>query len=233
VRKDNSFIAMMFDSIAFRYDFLNHLLSFGTDRLWRKKAVRQLAGKYDRPDILDVATGTGDLSIAALKLNPAHITGIDISDKMLDIGRKKINKKRLSGLIEMKHGDSENIQFSDNSFDIAMVAFGVRNFSSPVDGLCEMHRVLKHGGTIMVLEFSKPVFFPFRLIYNFYFLRVLPLFGRFFSGDRRAYSYLPDSVMQFPDNEIFMEMLGKAGFNEIHQKKLTGGIATIYTGLKS
>lgn len=225
-------IASMFDSIAFRYDFLNHFLSFGVDRCWRKKAINIISGKYTRPEILDVATGTGDLAIAAMKLAPSHVKGIDISEKMLGAGREKIRKKGLSGVIELQHGDSGMINFSNETFDIVMVAFGVRNFSNPLDGLKEMHRVLKTGGVIMVLEFSRPSGFPFRQIFNLYFLSILPFIGRIFSGNRRAYSYLPESVMQFPDNDKFIELLHNAGFSELNQEKLTGGIATIYTGSK-
>ena len=225
-------VGEMFDTIAFRYDFLNHFLSFGIDRCWRRKAVRIISQSVKNPEILDVATGTGDLAIAAIKLNPEKITGIDISQKMLEIGREKIMKKGLSGKIELISGDSENIAFPDNSYDLAMVAFGVRNFSDPVKGLTEMNRVLRHGGVIMVLEFSKPASFPFRQIYNFYFLNILPLFGRFFSKNRKAYRYLPETVMKFPDNEEFIKMMRVAGFSGIKQKKLTGGVASIYTGIK-
>lgn len=225
-------VGEMFDTIAFRYDFLNHFLSFGIDRCWRRKAVRIISQSVKNPEILDVATGTGDLAIAAIKLNPEKITGIDISQKMLEIGRDKIMKKGLSGKIELISGDSENIAFPDNSYDVAMVAFGVRNFSDPVKGLTEMNRVLRHGGVIMVLEFSKPASFPFRQIYNFYFLNILPLFGRFFSKNRKAYRYLPETVMKFPDNEEFIKMMRVAGFSGIKQKKLTGGVASIYTGIK-
>jgi demethylmenaquinone methyltransferase/2-methoxy-6-polyprenyl-1,4-benzoquinol methylase len=226
-------VESMFDSIAWRYDFLNHFLSFGTDRLWRRKAVR-IIGKHIKPSfILDVATGTGDLAIAALKLNPSKITGIDISEKMLGIGREKIERKGLTGKIELMKGDSENILFPDNHFDAAMAAFGVRNFSNPLDGLKEMQRVIRPGGMIMILEFSKPAAFPFRQIYNFYFLNILPFFGRLFSKDKHAYSYLPESVMKFPDNERFLALLAEAGFTNNAQKKLSVGIASIYTGIKS
>lgn len=226
-------VTSMFNSIAFRYDFLNHFLSFGIDMTWRKKAVRIMSGKYKNPEILDVATGTADLAIAASKLAPKRITGIDISENMLAIGRKKILRKGLSELIHLYEGDSEKINFSDNTFDIVMVAFGVRNFSDTVKGLNEMHRVLKPGGMIMVLEFSKPEWFPFKQLYNFYFLRILPLAGRIISNHGRAYSYLPESVMQFPDNERFTELLMRSGFSGNNQKILTGGIASIYTGYKS
>ncbi len=225
-------VESMFDSIAWRYDFLNHFLSFSIDRLWRKRAVRIISETHRNPVILDVATGTGDLAIAALKLNPSKITGIDISKNMLEIGREKIQKKGLSSKIDLIQADSENIPFDENVFDVAMVAFGVRNFANPLKGLSEMRRVLKTGGMIMVLEFSKPSGFPFRPVYNFYFKNILPFFGKLFSKDKAAYEYLPDSVMKFPDNEAFLNLLSQAGFSETKQIKLTGGVASIYTGFK-
>lgn len=225
-------VESMFDSIAWRYDFLNHFLSLNIDRLWRKRAIRIISKTHRNPVILDVATGTGDLAIAALKLNPPKITGIDISKNMLEIGRDKIQKKGLSSKIELIQADSENIPFDENVFDVAMVAFGVRNFANPLKGLSEMRRVLKTGGMIMVLEFSKPSGFPFRNIYHFYFRNILPFFGKLFSKDKGAYQYLPDSVMQFPDNENFLSLLKEAGFSETHQVKLTGGVASIYTAIK-
>ncbi len=221
----------MFDSIAFRYDFLNHFLSFGIDRSWRKKAIREISLLNPHPSkILDVATGTGDLAIAALKLSPDHITGIDISGKMLEMGREKLRKKSLQERIEMLQCDSQKIFFPDRSFDVTMVAFGVRNFSDPLKGLSEMARVLIPGGVIMVLEFSRPSHTPFKQLYNFYFLKILPLIGKIISKSDYAYRYLPESVLQFPDNEQFITLLGKAGFTEVRQKRLTGGVASIYTG---
>jgi demethylmenaquinone methyltransferase/2-methoxy-6-polyprenyl-1,4-benzoquinol methylase len=208
-------------------------MSFGIDRLWRKKAIKIISRTHRNPDILDVATGTGDLAIAAMEIDPVHVTGIDISEKMLEIGIEKIRKKELSDRIELLRGDSEKIPFPDERFDVVMVAFGVRNFSDPLMGLSEMNRVLRHGGLIMVLEFSKPAKFPFRQIYSFYFLNILPVIGRVFSKNKKAYRYLPESVMQFPDNEQFIELLIKAGFSSAIQKKLTFGVASIYTALKS
>jgi demethylmenaquinone methyltransferase / 2-methoxy-6-polyprenyl-1,4-benzoquinol methylase len=225
-------VEVMFDSIAWRYDFLNHLLSFNIDRYWRRKAIKIISEKYNFPSVLDVATGTGDLAIAAVKLNPERITGIDISEKMLEKGREKIRRKGFAGKIDLISGDSENIPFNDNVFDVAMVAFGVRNFADPVKGLSEMNRVIREGGMIMVLEFSKPSHFPFKSLYNFYFKNILPFFGRLFSRDDSAYRYLPESVMRFPDNEEFLKLLAQAGWSDTHQLKLTGGIASIYTGLK-
>jgi demethylmenaquinone methyltransferase/2-methoxy-6-polyprenyl-1,4-benzoquinol methylase len=221
----------MFDSIAWRYDFLNHFLSFNVDRLWRKKAIRKISEYRKNPEILDVATGTADLAIAAMRLDPVKITGIDISENMLEIGRKKVSERGLSAKIDLLRADSECIPFGDNQFDVAMVAFGVRNFTNPLRGLQEMKRVLRKDGLIMVLEFSRPTGFFFRPVYKFYFKRILPFFGKLFSKDRSAYNYLPDSVMNFPDNEEFLKLLGEAGFSETRQVRLTGGIASIYTGI--
>jgi demethylmenaquinone methyltransferase/2-methoxy-6-polyprenyl-1,4-benzoquinol methylase len=225
-------IGNMFDSIAWRYDFLNHFLSFGIDRLWRRKAIKLIPGECENTEILDVATGTADLAIEAAKLNPSKVTGIDISDRMLEIGRKKVNDKNLSGKIELLSGSSENIPFKNNSFDIAMVAFGVRNFSDLPKGLGEMHRVLREGGRIMILEFSKPAGFPFRQAYDFYFRNILPVLGRIFSGNRKAYRYLPESVMKFHDNEEFADIMQLAGFNGIRMVRLTYGVVTVFTGIK-
>jgi demethylmenaquinone methyltransferase/2-methoxy-6-polyprenyl-1,4-benzoquinol methylase len=225
-------VESMFDSIAWRYDFLNHLLSFNIDRLWRRRAIKIISKSYKLPNILDVATGTADLAIAAMKLHPSGVTGIDISVKMLEIGKEKIERKGLSGKIELIPGDSEKIPFDDNIFDVAMVAFGVRNFANPLKGLSEMNRVTRQGGMIMVLEFSKPSAFPFKSVYNFYFRNILPYFGKLFSKDNVAYRYLPDTVMKFPDNEEFLKLLINAGWSETNQVKLTGGVASIYTGIK-
>lgn len=225
-------VESMFDSIAWRYDFLNHFLSFGIDNLWRRRAVKIISKSFQNPIILDVATGTADLAIAAMKINPAKIQGIDISSGMLEIGKEKIAKKGFTGRIDLMKADSENIPFNDNHFDVAMVAFGVRNFADPIKGLAEMKRVVRSNGMILVLEFSKPTSFPFRSVYNFYFRNILPFFGGMFSKDKSAYSYLPDSVSKFPDNEKFLNMLADVGLSDTYQVKLTGGVASIYTGIK-
>jgi demethylmenaquinone methyltransferase / 2-methoxy-6-polyprenyl-1,4-benzoquinol methylase len=225
-------VESMFNSIAWRYDFLNHFLSFGTDYFWRRKAIKMISKYKKNPVILDVATGTADLALASIKIDPVKVTGIDISEKMLEIGKSKILKKGLGDRIELVKGDSESIDIENNTFDVTMVAFGVRNFADPLKGLSEMCRVTKPGGIIMVLEFSKPSGYFFRNLYNFYFLRILPLFGKVFSKDSRAYNYLPESVMKFPDNEEFLKLLALAGFTGGRQKKLSGGIASIYTGFK-
>lgn len=225
-------VASMFDSIAWRYDFLNHFLSFNIDRIWRNRVVRIIAKHHSFSEILDVATGTGDLAILAAKLGPARITGIDISEKMLEIGRRKVDRKGLSDLIKLVKCDSENICFSDNSFDVAMVAFGVRNFTDPLRGLREMNRVLRRGGLLIVLEFSKPEGFLFKRIYNFYFSKLLPFLGKVLSKDKQAYRYLNESVMRFPDNDEFLDIMRSAGLSDLNRLKLTAGIASIYTGVK-
>ena len=226
-------VERMFDSISKHYDRLNHLLSLGTDRRWRRRAVRIIA-EHARPrTILDVATGTGDLAIEALRLGADKITGIDISTRMLDEGRRKIERMGVSDRIELIRGDAARIGFADNTFDVVMSAFGVRNFGNTLAGLTEMCRVVNPGGMIMVLEFSRPAWFPLKQIYGLYFRRILPRIGRTVSGDPAAYTYLPDSVMSFPDNERFLHLLTSAGFGDVKQKRLTGGIASIYTGFKS
>ena len=231
-KEKRALVESMFNSIAWRYDFLNHFLSFGTDHRWRKRAITIISKYKNNPKILDVATGTGDLAIAALKISPLKITGIDISEKMLEIGRKKVIERGLTDKIELIKGDSEHICFEDSTFDVVMVAFGVRNFSDPLKGLSEMFRVTKPEGLLLVLEFSIPSSFPWRQVYNFYFLNILPFFGRLFSKDKEAYNYLPESVMKFPDNEAFLKIVTEAGFKNEQQFKLTGGIASIYTGIK-
>lgn len=225
-------VESMFDSIAWRYDFLNHFLSLGIDRGWRRRAIK-IIGKTIKPRlILDVATGTGDLAIASLRLGPEKVSGIDISRQMLEAGRKKIHKKGLEKKIELIRCDSEKIIFPDNMFDVAMVAFGVRNFSSPAAGLREMLRVVRPGGMVMVLEFSKPSVFPFRNLYFLYFRRILPLLGKIFSKHGEAYSYLPESVMNFPESGEFIRIMRESGFSGVAQKRVSAGIASIYTGIK-
>jgi demethylmenaquinone methyltransferase / 2-methoxy-6-polyprenyl-1,4-benzoquinol methylase len=232
INKNKNRIGPMFDSIAHRYDFLNHLLSFGVDRSWRKKTVRKITEVSSSIKILDVATGTADLAIEAARIKPLNITGIDISDKMLEIGKRKIKKRNLEGTINLINCDSENICFEDNSFDAAMVAFGVRNFTDPVKGLSEMRRVVRIGGLVVVLEFSKPDGFIFKHLYNFYFKNFLPLIGAVFSRKWKAYKYLNESVMDFSDKEKFIQMMRESGLSEIKQTRLTRGIASIYTGVK-
>lgn len=229
---NKSDVQLMFDSIAWRYDFLNRFLSFGIDRYWRRKAIKIISQKCRPAQVLDVATGTADLAIAALKINPVKVTGIDISGKMLEMGRKKIMKLGLEKKIELINGDSENIPFEDNSFDMVMVAFGVRNFSNRLAGLKEMTRVLRKDGILMILEFSKPRGRLFSLLFGFYFFKILPVIGRIFSGHGVAYRYLPESVDNFPGRDEFMLMMKESGLGNISCLEFTGGIVSMYTGRK-
>lgn len=220
-------VAEMFDNISHRYDFLNHFLSLGIDKLWRKKAVKILS-VIEPKIILDVATGTGDFAIESLSLKPNKVVGIDISQGMLDKGIIKIKKNGQEDIIELKYGDSENIPFEDNHFDAITVAFGVRNFENLEKGLSEMKRVLKTGGMAVVLEFSKPKKFPIKQIYNFYFHKVLPGIGKLVSKDASAYTYLPESVEAFPEGKDFEAILKKVGFNCKSTHPLFFGVSSIY-----
>lgn len=221
----------MFDSISGRYDFLNHFLSLGIDKGWRRKAIAKL--RSDKPQqILDVATGTADLAMEALSLNPKKIVGVDLSEGMLGVGRKKIHAAGRDSIIELQKGDSEKLLFGNDSFDACTVGFGVRNFEHLDQGLAEIHRVLKPGARLVVLEFSKPTVFPVKQVYNFYFNAILPFWGRFISKDQSAYTYLPESVRHFPDGAAFLERLQAAGFKDTTQDKLSFGICSIYTGVK-
>lgn len=225
-------VADMFDQIAFRYDFLNRFLSGGIDVYWRKKAIGKLKSLQPK-QVLDVATGTADVAMMTMKyLNPDKITGIDISAGMLDFGRKKISKAGLNGRIELLQADSENLPFSDNSFDAVTVAFGVRNFEHLQAGLAEMLRVLKPGGKLVVLEFSKPKAGWFKLLYRFYMNIITPGVGKFFSKNKNAYQYLNDSVQAFPEGQDFLNILNQTGFNNSELDRLSMGISTIYTGTK-
>lgn len=224
-------VAEMFNNISGKYDFLNHFLSLGIDIIWRKKAIKLL--KKDNPElILDIATGTGDFAIEALALKPEKVIGVDISEGMLEMGRKKLKKKGLDDKIELRLGDSEGLQFEDNKFDAIIVSFGVRNFENLEKGLKDMHRVLKPGGKVVILEFSRPKSFPFKQIYNFYFKAILPKIGRLVSKDTAAYTYLPESVKAFPDGDNFLNVLESVGYNSTKCKPLTFGISSIYTGVK-
>lgn len=224
-------IAKMFNNIAWRYDFLNHFLSFGTDHYWRRKAINLL--KKEKPKfILDIATGTADLALAAMKLNPEKIYGIDISTDMLSIGREKIKKRNLSDKIELFEGDSEQMIFEDNKFDAVTVSFGVRNFQNLEKGLKEIHRVTKSGGTALILEFSQPTNKIIRSLYNFYSSKVTPKIGKAISKDDAAYAYLHESVNAFPYGENFVSILNKVGFIETEFIPLTFGVATIYIAKK-
>lgn len=221
----------MFDSIAPKYDFLNRVLSMGIDQGWRKKAINSLK-EVNPKQVLDVATGTADLAIAALKLNPDHITGIDISNQMLNVGRDKIKAKNISDKITLTQADSANLPFEDNKFDAITVAFGVRNFEFLQQGINQMYRVTRKGGKLAVLEFSNPKSFPFKQIYNFYFKYILPGWGGLISKSKTAYTYLPESVQHFPEGEQFAAYLKNAGYTQIKIQPLTFGICTLYTAVK-
>ncbi|EOR96233.1 2-heptaprenyl-1,4-naphthoquinone methyltransferase [Arcticibacter svalbardensis MN12-7] len=225
-------VADMFNNISSTYDFLNHFMSLGIDILWRKKAIREL--EKSKPQlILDVATGTGDFAFEALNmLKPEKIIGVDISAGMLEVAEKKIQKRGLSSKFEVRLGDSEKLLFEDNTFDAVTVAFGVRNYENLEKGLSDMLRVLKPGGKIVILEFSKPQNFPIKQLYHFYFNSVTPAIGKIFSKDNSAYKYLPESVAAFPDGKNFLQLLHKVGFKETKYQPLTFGISSIYTGVK-
>jgi len=224
-------VADMFNNISKRYDLLNHLLSLNIDKGWRTKVVKMVAA--DNPTvILDVATGTADLAIALAKGTGANITGADISEGMLEVGREKVGKRGLSKKIVLELGDSENLPYVDNTFDAITVAFGVRNFQNLQSGLRDMRRVLKQGGQLVVLEFSTPKSFPFKQLYWFYFKAILPTIGKLVSKDPRAYTYLPESVAAFPYGAAFEKELIQAGLQPKQTRPVTFGIATIYQARK-
>lgn len=222
----------MFNDIAPKYDFLNHFLSLGIDKIWRRKVVRSII-KHNPQEVLDIATGTADLAILlAKKHSTSNITGVDLSENMLAVGRRKIDEFNLANRITLKQGDSLSLPFESNTFDVAMVAFGVRNYEDPVKGMAETLRVLKPSGKFYVLEFSMPRKFPMAQLYKFYFWAILPLIGRMISGHKQAYTYLPESVSAFPDGINFIQLMKNAGFSDCKFKKLSFGIASIYQGEK-
>lgn len=224
-------VRRMFDDISGKYDFLNHFFSFGIDHLWRNKLVRLLAPSKPQ-SILDVACGTGDLALSLVRLHPQRIMGIDISEKMLEIGREKILRKGKEPVILLQQGDAEHIPFPENTFDAVTVAFGVRNFDDLSLGLSEMRRVLKPGGSMYILEFSHPTAFPMKQLYRFYSHAIIPLVGGLISGSSTAYTYLPQSVDAFPSGQDFLSVLDKSGLIRTRQFSLTGGIASVYSGEK-
>lgn len=229
---DKQYVRSLFNAIAHRYDFLNHLLSGGIDVSWRRKAIEHLRRHAPRT-ILDVATGTGDFALAALGLNPDRVVGVDIAEQMLAIGRNKARNRGVQDRLTFEQGDAERLAFNDETFDAAIVAFGVRNFENLNRGLREMRRVLKAGGRVVVLEFSRPKAGPFRRIYLAYFRTLLPFIGRLVSGHEGAYTYLPDTVMRFPEGDAFLKQLHDCGFDDLHEERLTFGIATLYSGRRS
>ena len=224
-------VAKMFDNISEDYDGLNRVISLGIDVSWRKKVVK-LVGENNPQQILDIATGTGDLALMMAQLNPEKIIGLDISAGMLEVGKQKIAKADLTNKIEMIVGDSENIPFEDNTFDAITVSFGVRNFENLDKGLTEILRVLKPGGKFVVLETSNPTKFPFKQGYKFYTNFILPIIGKIFSKDKVAYSYLSESANSFPFGKAFNNILQKNGFKNAKHLPVTFGVASIYTALK-
>jgi len=224
-------VSHMFNAIARRYDFLNHFLSLGIDRYWRRTAINYLKAISPR-QMLDVATGTADFAIAAQRLKPELVRGIDISKEMLNYGQQKIEKRGLSQKICIELGDSESLRFPDNSFDAITVGFGVRNFENLEKGLSEMLRVLRPGGMVVILEFSKPRGFILARLFMFYFKHILPAIGKFFSKDNSAYTYLPESVQEFPCGDAFADILKKVGYARTKYKPLTFGISTVYVAVK-
>lgn len=221
----------MFDNISGKYDFLNHFLSLGIDKIWRKKAIKILKPFHPKV-IMDMATGTGDFAIEALKLNPERIVGVDLSNGMLEVGRKKMVKQKVNHIIEMVQGDSENLTFEDNTFDAYTVGFGVRNFQNLDAGLTEMLRVLKPGGVGVILEFSKPKKFPVKQYFKFHSKCIIPTIGKAISKDKAAYTYLPESVAAFPEGKQFEDIMTRIGYQSVQSKIVGGGIATIYYGQK-
>jgi len=225
-------VAEMFNRIAFKYDFLNRFLSAGIDISWRKKAIKELKAIQPKT-ILDVATGTADVAILTHQIiHPEKIIGTDISDGMLAIGRKKLVEKKLDPFITLQNADSAELPFTDNSFDAITVAFGVRNFQQLEKGMKEMYRVLKPGGKLVVLEFSKPTMPVFKQFYQLYMNGITPTIGKLFSKDKHAYQYLNDSVQAFPEGKSFLNIMNEASFTQTYLKKLSFGICTIYCGSK-
>ena len=224
-------VAEMFNNISGRYDFLNHFLSLGIDKIWRRKAVKKLR-EINPKRILDIATGTGDFAIESLTLKPEGVVGVDISAGMLEVGKTKMKAKGVDHIVRMELGDSENLSFEDGYFDAVTVAFGVRNFEHLEKGLAEMLRVTRTGGRIVILEFSKPKRFPVKQYYAFHSRYIIPFFGKRISKDGRAYAYLPESVAAFPEGKDFTDILSQVGYEKVSAETVSGGIATIYSGFK-
>ena len=223
----------MFDSIAGDYDDLNHILSLDVDKIWRKKALKQIVDAPAPVQVLDLACGTGDFSIAIAKaLTGGHVTGVDLSEGMLAVMREKVDKAELNGMISIEEGDGENLRFPDNTFDRVTIAFGIRNFEDRPKGLREMLRVLKPGGRLVILELSRPENKVIRWFYDLYFLHILPKIGGKVSGDKAAYAYLPASVAAFPGKKEFTATMREAGFRTVTHKAFTLGICRMYTGEK-
>ncbi|MDR2223263.1 MAG: bifunctional demethylmenaquinone methyltransferase/2-methoxy-6-polyprenyl-1,4-benzoquinol methylase UbiE [Flavobacteriaceae bacterium] len=224
-------VEQMFDTISGNYDNLNRMISLGTDQGWRKKVLKMVSAT-NPTNILDIATGTGDLAILLSKSNAQKITGLDLSAGMLEVGKQKVKALHLDQKIEMIQGDSENLPFGDNTFDAITVGFGIRNFENLEKGLTEILRVLKPNGIFVILETSVPRKFPFKQGYFFYTQNIMPFMGKMFSKDQKAYKYLSDSAKNFPFGEELNNILRKVGFKDVKHKPQTMGIATIYSSSK-
>ena len=223
-------VKQMFNKIAKRYDLLNHTLSLGMDFVWRRKAIKKITNNPKK--ILDIATGTADFAISAAKYTDANITGIDISERMINIGGKKIIKKHLKNRIKLSIADSENLPFNKSSFDAITAGFGVRNFENLEKGLNEIYRVTKKDGFVVILEPSTPKIFPLKQIFRFYFNTILPKIGTLLSDDKSAYTYLPNSVKNFPNGKEFIKILDNIGFRKTSYFPLTFGIVSLYVAIK-
>ena len=225
-------VEAMFNNIAPSYDKLNHRLSWDIDRSWRRKAIRQLE-PYHPQSLLDIATGTGDFAIlAAQMLKPRHVVGADISEGMMEVGRKKVAELGLQDIISFEKEDCLSLSYPDDSFDAVTAAFGIRNFAHLDQGLKEMCRVLRPGGHLSIVELTTPVSFPMKQLFKFYSHTVLPIYGRLISKDKSAYTYLTRTIEAFPQGERMMEILQQAGFRDTAFQRLTFGICTLYTGVK-
>lgn len=225
-------VKRMFDSIAGTYDQLNHTLSFGIDRMWRKKGIAYLR-PFAPKSILDIATGTGDLAISMQRnLNADRIIGADISEGMMDVGRQKVAEAGLSEHISFEYQDCTALTYAEDSFDAVTAAFGVRNFEDIEQGIREMYRVLRPNGHVMILELSTPEHFPMKQLYSIYSKWVIPTIGRLFSKEQSAYSYLPASIKVVPQGKVMTDLLSRVGFSEVQARTLTFGICSLYTGTK-
>ena len=237
---EKNFVRSMFNNIAPTYDKLNHILSLNIDKIWRKKAVKRICKhikdsetqrlRDSETQVLDVACGTADSTIALAKAGVPRVVGVDISEGMLKVGVKKIEELKLNSTITLKVEDCENLSFNDNTFDAAFIAFGIRNFEDKKKGLKELHRVLKPNGLLLILELSVPQNRILLSLYKLYFLHILPFIGKKISGDNKAYTYLPQSVMNFPKPKDFLQTMEECGFKDVRQKALTFGLCRMYEG---
>lgn len=226
---EKNYVRSMFNNIAPTYDKLNHILSLNIDKIWRKKAVKRIKNRNPQR-VIDIACGTADSTIALAKKGIPFVTGVDISEEMLKVGEKKISSFKTESQIQLKVEDCENLSFEDNSFDAAFIAFGIRNFEDKMKGLKELKRVLNGNGHLLILELSVPQNKILLSLYKLYFLNILPFIGKKISGDNKAYTYLPNSVMNFPKPKEFMAMMEECGFKSVRQKALTFGLCRIYEG---